>query len=118
MVGSVHKKWNSFYFMFEKPSVLWLGYDKATISFMNEQFGAGAGFFSQVLNIGILGIILYLLPYLYITLKSRDRRYALLYLVFLILYAYQRFDLFWVSLILCYTFGVCLNDKESELCEK
>ena len=73
---------------------------------------------SFAMNIGILGIILYLLPYFYITLKSRDRRYALLYLVFLILYAYQRFDLFWISLILCYTFGICLKDKEFELCKK
>lgn len=68
------QKLEFFYFMFENPSILWLGYDKATISFVNEQFGAGAGFYSQVLNIGILGIILYLLPYFYITLKSRDRR--------------------------------------------
>ena len=112
------QKLEFFYFMFENPSILWLGYDKATISFVNEQFGAGAGFYSQVLNIGILGIILYLLPYFYITFKSRDRRYALLSLVFLILYAYQRFDLFWISLILCYTFGICLNDKEFELCKK
>ena len=112
------QKLEFFYFMFENPSVLWLGYDKATISFINEQFGAGAGFYNQVLNIGILGIILYLLPYFYITFKSRDRRYALLSLVFLILYAYQRFDLFWISLILCYTFGICLNDKEFELCKK
>lgn len=112
------QKLEFFYFMFKNPSILWFGYDKATISFVNEQFGAGAGFYSQVLNIGILGIILYLLPYFYITLKSRDRRYALLYLVFLILYAYQRFDLFWISLILCYTFGICLKDKEFELCKK
>ena len=118
MVGSVHKNWNSFTLCLKNPSVLWLGYDKATISFINEQFGAGAGFYNQVLNIGILGIILYLLPYFYITFKSRDRRYALLSLVFLILYAYQRFDLFWISLILCYTFGICLNDKEFELCKK
>ena len=62
------QKLEFFYFMFKNPSILWFGYDKATISFVNEQFGAGAGFYSQVLNIGILGIILYLLPYFYITL--------------------------------------------------
>ena len=67
------QKLEFFYFMFKNPSILWFGYDKATISFVNEQFGAGAGFYSQVLNIGILGIILYLLPYFYYIKVKRSQ---------------------------------------------
>lgn len=112
------QKMEFYYSMFEDPRVLWFGYDKATYSYMNDQFGVGAGIYSKVLTIGVLGIVLYLFPYFYITFKSRNCKYALFYLIFLILYAYQRFDLFWISIILCYALGIYLNDKELELCEK
>lgn len=106
------QKLEFYYSMFENPSILFFGYDKNTMSYLNNEFGAGAGFYSIVLSIGLLGVILYILPYLYITLSAQNKRYALLFFVFLILYLYQRFDLFWISIILCYSFGLSINDEK------
>lgn len=106
------QKLEFFYSMFENPNILFFGYDKNTMSFLNNEFGAGAGFYSIVLSIGLVGVILYILPYLYITFSAQNKRYALLFFVFLILYLYQRFDLFWISIILCYSFGLSINDEK------
>lgn len=105
------QKLEFFYSMFENPSILLFGYDKNTMSYLNDEFGAGAGFYSIVLSIGFFGVLLYSLPYLFITFSAKNKRYAFLYLVFLILYLYQRFDLFWISIIICYTYGLSINNK-------
>ena len=105
------QKLEFFYSMFENPSILLFGYDKNTMSYLNDEFGAGAGFYSIVLSIGFFGVLLYVFPYLYITFSAKNKRYALLFLVFLIMYLYQRFDLFWISIILCYSYGLSINDK-------
>ena len=106
------QKLDFFYAMFETPNVLLYGYDRGTISYLNDEFGIGAGFYNIALSIGFLGILLYILPYLYITSTARSRSYALLFFAFLILYLYQRFDLFWISIILCYSYGISINDNK------
>lgn len=105
------QKLEYYYSMFDNPSLLLFGYDKNTMSYLNDEFGAGAGFYSIVLSIGFFGVLLYVLPYLYLTLITKNRRYALLFLVFFVLYLYQRFDLFWISIILCYSYGLSISEK-------
>ena len=83
------QKLEFFYSMFENPSILLFGYDKNTMSYLNDEFGAGAGFYSIVLSIGFFGVLLYSLPYLFITFSAKNKRYALLFLVFLIMYLYH-----------------------------
>lgn len=110
-------KMEFFYYMFNDPSVLWFGYDKATIQRLNDG-GVGAGFYNQMLSVGLFGVILSILPYFYFAFSSNKKKYSVLFFVFVILYAYQRFDLFWISNLLIYTYGICVNEYNYKLCRK
>ena len=110
-------KMEFFYYMFNDPNVLWFGYDRATVQQLNDD-GVGAGFYNQMLSIGLCGVILSILPFLYFAFSSSCKKYSVLFFVFVLLYAYQRFDLFWISILLIYTYGISINEYNQRICRK
>lgn len=93
------------------PNILLFGYDKSTIAFLNEA-GLGAGYANQIINTGLIGMICLMLPYLYMTLSSNWRRYSWTFFILFVLYMIQRTDAYWVSLLLCYVYGIVINEQK------
>lgn len=96
--------------MFSDPHTLWFGYDAQTIEYLNET-GLGAGFVNKAINVGMLGMIGLILPYLYIALTSSSKKYALLFFVFFLFYMYQRSESTWICYIICYVYGIVINER-------
>lgn len=96
--------------MFSDPQTLLFGYDAQTIEYLNES-GLGAGFVNKAINVGMLGMIGLILPYLYIALTSSSKKYALLFFVFFLFYMYQRSESTWICYIICYVYGIVINER-------
>lgn len=97
-------------------NVLLFGYDKNTIAFLNEA-GLGAGYVTQIISTGLIGILCLILPYLYMAFKSNYRKYSLIFFAIFILYMIQRTDAYWASLLLCYVYGIVINEQKQHLYE-
>lgn len=96
--------------MFSDPHTMWFGYDARTIEYLNET-GLGAGFVNKAINVGMFGMIGLILPYLYIALTSSSKKYAWLFFVFFLLYMYQRSESTWICYIICYVYGIVINER-------
>lgn len=99
--------------MFNNPdyNILLFGYDKATTESLSEA-GLGAGFANQMIVIGLIGMICLMLPNLYMTLSSNYRKYSWMFFVIFMFYMVQRCEAYWVSLILCYVYGIVINERK------
>lgn len=91
--------------------ILW-GYDQTTINYLNE-FGLSAGIVSQLISIGLVGIVGLVLPFLYITLTSNRMKYSISFFVFLLLYLFQRTDTLWVAFIMSYVYGIVIFERNT-----
>lgn len=104
------EKMEYFYFMLNDISLFLFGYSKDVVDRLSE-VAMGAGVFNQMISVGFIGIILSLLPFIYFSLTSKTK-YSALYLAFLILYSYQRFDLFLYGVTICYVYGIVIHEKQ------
>lgn len=100
--------------MWNSPDILFSGYDKKTIDYLNED-GLGGGIVTTMIEIGLVGIIGLMLPYIYICLSSIDRRYSLLLFLMFFVYLFNRTDVFWIAIMLSITYGVLINENEKRL---
>lgn len=105
------QKMESFYNMVNDPTILLTGYDNKTVEELSET-GAGAGFFNQILSIGVIGMVGMILPNLYLVVTSNKKKYAWAFFILFILYMYQRCDAFWFSIIICYVYGIVIKERE------
>ena len=96
--------------MFSDPHTIWFGYDARTIEYLNES-GLGAGFVNKAINVGMFGMIGLILPYLYIAKTSTTKKYAWLFFVFFLFYMYQRSESTWICYIICYVYGIVINER-------
>lgn len=103
-----------FYAMFNDTKVLLWGYDSDTIGYLIEQTGLGAGFVNKMIGVGLIGMIGLILPNLLITMKSTAKRYAWFFFIVFALYMYQRTEAFWVSLVICYVYGIVINELDNQ----
>ena len=101
-----------FLMMFNNPHTLLFGYDNNTIEVLFEN-SLGAGFINQVIIVGLVGILGMLLPYLYFTLTSSSRRYAVLFFIFLLLYFFQRTDTLWIAIVMSYVYGIVIKERDT-----
>ncbi len=102
-------KMGAFYEMWSNPEVLWLGYGEKDLEAFNEK-GNGAGFISQVVATGLIGVISMLLPFLLFSLKSNVKKYACFFFVIFCFYFFQRSDL-WLAYIISYIFGIVIDER-------
>ena len=99
--------------MWDNSELLWNGYDAGTVEVLNEEGnGLGSGYTNIVIEAGLLGLIGILLPYLYMTITSNEKRYSWLLFVLLIILLFDRSDLFWLSYIICYSYGIILYEHD------
>lgn len=97
--------------MFNHPEILLTGYDAKTVSFINEEGnGLGSGFTNIVIEGGLLGLLGMLLPYFYLSITSNNKRYSLLLFALLLVLINNRCDLFWLAYIMCYSYGIFINE--------
>ena len=97
--------------MWNHPDILLTGYDANTVSYMNEEGnGVGSGFTNIVIEGGLLGLLGMLLPYFYLSITSKNKRYSLLLFALLLVLINNRCDLFWLAYILSYSYGILLNE--------
>ena len=113
-VGNVNgrtsmQKMEYFYFMLADPELLFLGYDKITMERLNET-GLGAGIINQIVALGLISVLLFFSPFFYYSARSKCKKYSFFLFIFLALYAYQRFDLNILVVIMCYTFGIVIEE--------
>lgn len=106
-------KMGAFYEMWDNPDVLWFGYTTNDIEALNEK-GKGAGFISQMVSSGLIGVVSMLLAFLLFSLKSSTRRFACFFFAIFILYFLQRTDL-WVIYIVSYVYGIVINEQNKRL---
>lgn len=97
--------------MFNDRSVLLFGYDTETVAYIKEK-ARGAGFISQVLSTGLVGFFGLCFPFLLFFLSSKNRKYACLFFLLFLFYMYQRTNAFWFSIVLCYVYGIVINERE------
>ena len=95
--------------MFKRPETLVLGYsEKEQNSFGDDFHGNGFKYF--VVRKGFLGLLIGFLFYVYILLKSKDRKYAILFFAFVCICFWQRTYLTWFSWIICYEYAISVRD--------
>lgn len=100
-----------FYSMFNDSHTLWFGYDTRTIEVLNEE-KTGDGFITYAIQFGFVGMILMVLPYLFFSLSSKQRRYAIQFLIIFLLYFSQRASVEWIAYIICFVNGIVIDERE------
>lgn len=99
--------------MWNHPDVLLTGYDANTVRYINDQGnGVGSGFTNIVIEGGLLGLLGMLLPYFYLSITSKYKRYPLLLFALLLILINNRCDLFWLAYIMCYSYGIFMNEYD------
>lgn len=97
--------------MWNDRHLLLFGYDEQTVSMLLEK-GQGAGFIRQIVCTGLIGLLGIILPFFVFSLTSSKKGYAMLFFAFLLMYVFQRTDTFWVSIVICYVYGIVIFERD------
>lgn len=99
-----------FYDMWDKPDVLFMGYDAGTIKALNDEKGSGAGFVSLFVSIGLIGVIATLLPFIVFSMTSYAKKYAWFFFALFCMYFFQRTDM-WIAYLIPFVYGIVINER-------
>lgn len=94
--------------------ILLFGYDASTIKWLAEHGSRGVGYVMYMVLYGLVGVVLSSLFYLYYAIKSSNKRYAIIVLIFVAIMFWQRSYPYWISWIICYVFSISLNNYNTE----
>lgn len=94
--------------MFTNLRTALLGYDASTLKLLEGEVGTGLVWFS--VHNGILGVLFVLWFYFIDVNRAIDKKYARLFLFFLFVVFYQRNYPFWFSWVICFDYGIQIND--------
>lgn len=94
--------------MFDDLQTTLFGYDSTTLSLLEDEAGTGLVWFS--VHYGIIGILFVLLFYLVMMSRAINKKYAHMFMLFLFAAFFQRNYPFWLSWIICFDYGVKIND--------
>ena len=99
--------------MFADTQYLWNGYDRKFIAELAEEGSRGTGYFMYVVMYGLLGLTVTSLFYVYYTLTSKNRKFAIYFFLFVCCVFWQRCYPFWTSWIMCFVWGIsAFQNKE------
>ena len=99
--------------IFTDTQYLWNGYDRNFIAELAEEGSRGTGYFMYVVMYGLLGLIVTSLFYVYYTLTSKNRKFAIYFFLFVCCVFWQRCYTFWTSWIMCFVWGIsAFHNKE------
>lgn len=97
--------------MWKRPDVLYTGYDSKTVEMLNEE-GRGGGFVNSMVAVGLIGVFSMVLPFLYLLISSKEKKYALLFFIMIIMYMFNRTDVFWFCIVICIVYGLVIHERE------
>lgn len=97
-------------------STLLLGYDNKYFHQFEDWELIGSGFDKFLVHHGVLGILLVFSFYLYTISTARDKKFALLFFVFVVFSFWQRCYALWFSWIICFYYSSVLSDRN--ICKK
>ncbi len=96
--------------------LLW-GYPKEIIDWLADNGSRGTGYIMSMCKFGLVGTILSVTFYFIYAVMSKNKKYALCCLIFVLFMFWQRCYPFWTSWIICFTYGITyerykFNDKK------
>lgn len=100
--------------MFDNIQTALYGYDAITLKQLEDEVGVGLVWF--LVHHGIIGLMVVLFFYFVEVRRAYDKRYAYMYLLFLLAVFFQRNYPFWFSWLICFDYGIQVNDYEKKQC--
>lgn len=91
-------------------NLLLYGYDREYQRQNEELFTSSNGLVFFIVRHGIVGVLIVFLFYAYLAIKAKKRKYALSFLLFVILCFLQRTYFYWIPWILCFDYAIVDND--------
>ena len=92
-------------------NVLLYGYPNKTFQQYNDYELIGSGFDHFLVHNGLLGVLLVFSFYIYTTSTAKDKKFAILFLVFILFSFWQRCYALWLSWIICFYYSSAIADK-------
>lgn len=99
-----------FHRMWHTGKYLWTGYPEHTMISLAKNDSRGTGYIMYIMSFGLLGLLVTSLFYIYYAMTARNKRYALLFFIFVCAAFWQRCYPFWTSWIICYVWGLSVYD--------
>lgn len=93
-------------FLLNNSRYFWTGYDHKTIQYLAETGSRGTGYVMYVVQYGFGGLLFTSLFYVYYAFRSKCRKYALFFLLFICMAFWQRCYPFWTSWVMCFVWGI------------
>jgi len=90
-------------------NLLLYGYDREYQRQNEELFTSSNGLVFFIVRHGIVGVLIVFLFYAYLAIKAKNRKYALSFLLFVILCFLQRTYFYWIPWILCFDYAIVDN---------
>ena len=94
--------------LFDNIKTALFGFDAVVLKQLEGEAGTGLVWF--LVHHGIMGFLFVLWFYFIVVNRSLDKKYAFMYLLFLFAVFFQRNYPFWFSWIICFDYGIQIND--------
>ena len=88
------------------------GYNKRYFMQFEEWELIGSGFDKFLVHHGLLGVLLVLSFYMYTIASARNKKFALLFFIFVLFSFWQRCYALWFSWIICFYYSSVLSDRK------
>lgn len=103
---------DDYYDFFTKDnSTLWTGVSSDEVQDMMDEGAKGAGYKMFIISRGLLGLLFTALVYIWGILCARNRKYAILFFLFIAAAFWQRSYPTWTSWYMCFIWGVTRADS-------
>lgn len=97
--------------MFNNWHLVLFGYDREIITYLASTGSRGTGMQYFMVCHGLAGVFFSFFPYLVYYMFTKNKQYAILSLVFILLLLLQRSYWYWLAWIICYIYGITLREK-------
>lgn len=92
--------------MWSDSRLILYGYGKETMEWLAQLGSRGTGYVYWMVSYGVIGTIVASLFYLYNVIVAKNRKFAILFFVFLVFVFWQRSKPFWISWYVCFVYGI------------
>lgn len=93
----------------DMDTLLW-GYPKETMEWLADTGSRGTGYVMSMCIYGLVGTCLSMLFYFVYSFTNKNKKYAILCLLFVCLMFWQRCYPFWTSWIICFFYGITMEN--------
>lgn len=111
----------NYYFalLFNNVNLLLFGYGEVMVEWIQQTTqSSGSGFVFFVVKHGLIGFFMSILFYLVYTMRTRNKRLARIFFIFMILAIYQRSYAFSAAWIMCFVYGITTFEQRLRLSKK